>query len=105
MILWICLRVRCWRFRRSVNPDELIFAMSNVVPIYRETTPAGQPEPFYVPFFQVKIEGRKLVNNVFNDITQVTYTDKVDDLDSFEITVNNWDAEALRFKYEPPINV
>jgi uncharacterized protein len=77
--------------------------MPDVLPIYRETTPGGEPELFYVPFFQVKIAGRKLVNDVFNDITQVTYTDKVDDLDSFEITVNNWDAEALRFKYEPPM--
>jgi phage protein D len=75
---------------------------AEVLPIYRETTPGGEPEPFYVPSFQVKIEGRKLPNDVLNDVTQVTYKDKVDDLDSFEITVNNWDADQLRFKYEPP---
>jgi phage protein D len=76
--------------------------MPDVIPIYRETTPTGDPESFYVPSFQVKIKGRDLEKDVLDDVTQVSYTDKVDDLDSFEITVNNWDAEKLGFKYEPP---
>ena len=76
--------------------------MPNVIPIYRETTLTGDPETFYVPCFQVKIKGRNLRKDVLDDVTQVSYTDKVDDLDSFEITVNNWDAEKLGFKYEPP---
>ncbi len=76
--------------------------MPEVVPIYRETTAGGDPEPFYVPQFQVVIGRRKLPAEVVNDVTQVTYKDKVDDLDSFTITVNNWDADRMRLKYEPP---
>src|SRR5262245_40279399 len=76
--------------------------MSEVVPIYRETTPGGEPEPFYVPEFQVVIDRKKLPMEVVHDVTQVTYKDKVDDLDSFTITVNNWDADRMRLKYEPP---
>ena len=30
---------------------------------------------------------------------QVTYKDNVKEIDSFELTVNNWDAEAQDFKY------
>jgi phage protein D len=53
---------------------------------------------FYVPAFQVVIEGREL-NQEMGDITSLTYTDKLDAIDSFEMTVNNWDAEKLTFKY------
>ena len=37
--------------------------------------------------------------DVVRDILQVSYKDSVDDIDSFEIQINNWDAEALDFKY------
>ena len=75
--------------------------MSNAIPIYRESNLRGERETFYVPYFQVKIANRDLPDDVLNDVLQVTYKDKVDDLDSFELTVNNWDAHQQRFKYEP----
>ncbi len=33
------------------------------------------------------------------DILSVTYKDSVQEIDSFEITINNWDAETRAFKY------
>ena len=30
---------------------------------------------------------------------QVSYKDNVEEIDSFELTVNNWDAETRKFKY------
>ena len=30
---------------------------------------------------------------------QVTYKDNIKEIDSFEMTVNNWDAETRTFKY------
>jgi phage protein D len=36
---------------------------------------------------------------VIYDITQVTYKDNIKEIDSFEITINNWDAERRDFKY------
>ncbi|MBV9927290.1 MAG: phage late control D family protein [Acidobacteria bacterium] len=56
-------------------------------------------EGFYVPVFQVKIEGVGLPRNVLRDVTQITYKDNVKELDSFELTVNNWDAAKNTFKY------
>jgi phage protein D len=56
---------------------------------------------FYVPHFDVKVEGTKLENDVIRDVAQVTYKDSVNEIDSFELTVNNWDAKKIAFKYEP----
>ncbi|MBI5877224.1 MAG: phage late control D family protein [Chloroflexi bacterium] len=77
--------------------------MSQAIPIYRERTERGERETFYVPFFQVKIEGHHLPKDVVQDVMQLTYRDKLEEVDSFELTVNNWDALEQRFKYEPPI--
>lgn len=80
------------------------------VPIYREG------ENFFVPHFEVELAGTELPDSVIHDVQQVTYRDSVadagaqqgggggrqDNLDSFELTLNNWDAEKQTFKYEPP---
>lgn len=76
---------------------------ATAIPIYRETTPGGQREPFYAPYYKVQVEGRKLPDDVVNDVLQLIYKDKVDDLDNFQITLNNWDAQEQRFKYEPAL--
>lgn len=54
---------------------------------------------FYVPRFEVKIEGVGLPEDVLRDVTQLTYKDNVKEIDSFELTVNNWDAATGSFKY------
>lgn len=54
---------------------------------------------FYVPRYEIKIAGANLPQNVVRDVLQVTYKDNVKELDSFELTVNNWDAEKQDFKY------
>jgi len=53
----------------------------------------------YVPQFEVRIEGAGLPQDVLRDVIQVTYKDSLDELDSCEITVNNWDDTGKRFKY------
>lgn len=57
------------------------------------------PEGFYVPQFKVRIEGSGLDDDVVRDIVQVTYRDSITEIDSFELTVNNWDPVAATFKY------
>jgi phage protein D len=47
----------------------------------------------------VILAGRRLGKQVIRDITQVTYRDNLQELDSFELTVNNWDAEKREFKF------
>jgi hypothetical protein len=54
---------------------------------------------FYVPYFEVKLQKQKLPKEVINDVTNLTYKDSLTDVDSFELTINNWDAEHRWFKY------
>lgn len=56
-------------------------------------------QDFYVPTFQVKLRKRPLPQSVVRDVVQVTYKDSVDEIDSFELTINNWDDEKRTFKY------
>jgi uncharacterized protein len=54
---------------------------------------------FYVPHFEIRIDGVGLPRNVLRDVTELTYKDNIKEIDGFEITVNNWDAETRAFKY------
>jgi phage protein D len=56
-------------------------------------------EGFYVPQFEVRIEGVGLPRNVLRDVVQVTYKDNIKEIDSLELTINNWDPATRRFKY------
>src|SRR5258708_25030717 len=62
------------------------------VPIYLN-------QDFYIPTFQVKLDGRPAGQEVIRDILQVTYKDDIEQVDSFDISINNWDADKLDFKY------
>ena len=67
-------------------------ATTGAVPIY-------QGQDFYVPTFEVKVDGRPPGREVVRDILSVSYKDNVAEIDSFEISINNWDAETREFKY------
>lgn len=54
---------------------------------------------FYVPRFEVKIQGASLPRDILYDVLSVTYQDAVDALDSFTLEVNNWDDQRREFKY------
>lgn len=62
------------------------------VPIY-------EGQDFYVPAFEVRLAGRPAGQDVVRDILSVTYKDSIQEIDSFEISINNWDADARSFKY------
>jgi phage protein D len=51
-----------------------------------------------VPAYGVVIRGRPLTEQL-RDVSSASYSDSLTAIDSFSLTVNNWDAEALRFKY------
>ena len=67
-----------------------------VVTLRQESLEQGH---FYVPQFEIKIAGASLPRNVLRDVTQVTYKDGIREIDSFELTVNNWDSVTRDFKY------
>lgn len=50
-------------------------------------------QDFYVPAFRVRIRGRDLLQAEY-DVLSVTYTDSEADMDSFDLTVNNWDPDG-----------
>jgi uncharacterized protein len=54
---------------------------------------------FYVPRFEISAGGVAIPTSVVRDVVQVTYNDSTTEIDSFDITVNNWDAATRRFKY------
>lgn len=64
-----------------------------------EPIPVYQGNDFYVPAFEVVLGGRAQAASFLRDVTQVSYKDSTGDVDSFELTINNWDAGGRRFKY------
>jgi phage protein D len=60
---------------------------------------AARQGDFWVPRYEVKIEGANLPRDVLYDVRSLTYRDTVEGLDSFDIVVNNWDEDNRRFKY------
>ena len=51
---------------------------------------------FYVPHFEVRIDGRDVKKDVLRDVTQVSYQDSMDQIDNFQITVfNEWLHESM----------
>jgi uncharacterized protein len=54
---------------------------------------------FYVPTFELTLKRRAAPKDVIRDVISVTYKDDIANIDSFELTINNWDAENRRFKY------
>jgi len=73
----------------------------SVVTLYEESIArkARDGTVFYVPAFEVKIAGVGLPRDVLRDVVQLSYKDDIKGLDSFELTVNNWDATTNQFKY------
>jgi Bacteriophage probable baseplate hub protein len=61
--------------------------------------PIATGQDFYVPAFELKLRGRAAGEDVLHDVSDVTYRDNVEEFDVFELTLNNWDAERLAFKY------
>jgi hypothetical protein len=69
------------------------------VPVVTLREESARRGGFYVPRFEIKIAGASLPLDVLRDVMQVSYKDSVKELDSFEITVNNWDTDKKQFKY------
>jgi phage protein D len=54
---------------------------------------------FYAPTFELHIDGASLPRDVLRDVSELSYHDDIDEIDNFQITVNNWDDVAKRCKY------
>ena len=59
----------------------------------------GLPTDYYAPNFKVLVEGRELDATTHGDIIDLKVTMDIDNLTSFDLTVNNWDDKSFDFKY------
>lgn len=61
-----------------------------VMPLYSAN------QSFYVPAFEIEVNGYPMPRNVVRDVIEVTFEDSVEAMDSFSFVVNNWDTDRLR---------
>jgi phage protein D len=55
-------------------------------------------QDFYVPAFVVKVGEKKDLTET-NDVLSITYSDSLTEIDSFDMTISNWDPDTRAFKY------
>jgi phage protein D len=72
--------------------------MSGFLTLFDESTNPTNRD-FYAPGFELRINGVGLPRNVLRDVMEVMYHDDINEIDGFELAVNNWDATARRCKY------
>src|SRR5262245_60338169 len=70
--------------------------MPKTTPLHEESKRQGG---FYVPRFEVKIEGVELPRDVLFDVSSVTYEDSTESIDSFTMSINNWDDDRREYKF------
>jgi phage protein D len=73
--------------------------MPNAVPVVTVAEEASKFGEFYVPRFEVYASGKAVPEVIIRDIMQVTYKDSLKEVDSFDMTVGNWDSSTRRLKY------
>ena len=54
---------------------------------------------YYAPNFKIEVEGRELDPESKGDVLEVKVTMDLENLTSFDLTINNWDDEHFGFKY------
>ena len=54
---------------------------------------------YYAPNFKIEVEGRELDPESKGDVLEVKVTMDLQNLTSFDLTINNWDDEHFGFKY------
>lgn len=59
---------------------------------------------FYAPTFEIRLKGQDLGREVIRDIMEVSYSDDLESLDSFEFTLNDWDPARRVPKYSSPFD-
>ena len=54
---------------------------------------------FYVPRFEIRASGAGIDPDLVRDVLSVSYNDSISEIDSFDMTLNNWDLVARELKY------
>ena len=59
---------------------------------------------FMTPSFRITLAGQEPPREVLADVLEVSFTDDLGAVDSFEFVLNDWDPIALKPKYSSPWN-
>lgn len=59
----------------------------------------GLPTDYYAPDYLVLVNGQALHPDTKGDVLEVKVVMDIDNLTSFELTINNWDDQTIDFKY------
>ena len=57
---------------------------------------------FYAPTFELELEGQNLSQAIVRDVKEVTYNDSLEELDSFDFVLHDWDEALRRPRYSSP---
>lgn len=57
---------------------------------------------FLTPAFEIRLEGQKLGALASADVLDISFTDDLESVPSFEFSIDDWDPVALRPKYSSP---
>lgn len=59
----------------------------------------GMPDDYYAPNFKVEVEGAELNPTEKGDVLEVKVSMDLENMTSFDLTINNWDDKHFGFKY------
>lgn len=57
---------------------------------------------FFAPAFRIKLNGQDTGREVISDVLELSFTDDLENIDSFEFVLHDWDAELKRPRYSSP---
>jgi uncharacterized protein len=57
---------------------------------------------FFAPAFRIKLNGRDTGREVIADVLEVSFTDDLENIDSFEFALNDWDPDRRQAKFSSP---
>jgi len=57
---------------------------------------------FLTPAFRIELDGRDAGREVISDVQEVTFTDDLDNINSFEFVLNDWNSVTRKPKYSSP---
>lgn len=57
---------------------------------------------FFAPAFQISLKGQNIGQEVLKDVIEVTFTNDLENIDSFEFALGDWDEIARLPKYSSP---
>ncbi len=66
--------------------------------------PIHQGQTFFAPAFRLTLAGQDVQGEAVRDVIEVSYSDDLETLDSFEVTLNDWDPATSRPKYSSPLD-